>query len=65
MEPADNGDSPDPNKDERSLFAESVRPSPNADCKEYSGLSLEEFRNLGWDEFLHPEDLRRNVDPGD
>jgi hypothetical protein len=43
---ADNGDNPDLNKDERSLRAESVRPSPNADCIKYSGLSLEEFRNL-------------------
>jgi hypothetical protein len=43
---ADNGDSPDLNKDERSLLAESVQPSPNAACKEYSGLSPEEFRNL-------------------
>jgi hypothetical protein len=43
---ADNGDNPDLNKDERSLLAESVRLSPNADRKEYGGLSLEEFRNL-------------------
>jgi hypothetical protein len=62
---ADNLDSPDRNEDEPSRIAESDRPSPNADCKEHSGLSLEEFRNLGWDEFLRPEDSRRNVDPSD
>jgi hypothetical protein len=30
---ADNGDSPDLNKDERSLVAESVQPPPNTACK--------------------------------
>jgi hypothetical protein len=62
---ADNGDSLDLNKDGPSLLADSVRPSPNADCKDYSGLPLEEFRNPVWDELPHPEDSRRNVDPGD
>jgi hypothetical protein len=29
----------------------------NRRIREYSGLSLEEFRNLGWEKFLHPEDF--------
>jgi hypothetical protein len=35
---ADNSDSPDRYKDERSLLAESVQPSPNAAWKECSAL---------------------------
>jgi PAS domain S-box-containing protein len=29
----------------------------NRRVREYSGLSLEEFRDLGWEKFLHPEDF--------
>jgi PAS domain-containing protein len=29
----------------------------NRKVREYSGLSIEEFRDLGWEKFLHPEDF--------
>ena len=33
----------------------------NRKVREYSGLSLEEFRNLGWETFLHPEDFEETA----
>lgn len=61
----DNGEGPDFNTYERSLLAELVLPSPNADCKEYSGLSLEEFRKLGRDEFRQPTKTEEKCRSGD
>ena len=33
----------------------------NRRVREYSGLSLEEFRDLGWEKFLHPEDFEETA----
>ena len=44
----------------------------NRRVREYSGLSLKEFRDLGWKNFLHPEDIEdtakaffRSIETGD
>ena len=65
MEPADNGDSPDPNKDERSLFAESVRPLQTLIAKSTAVCRSRSSAILDGMTFLHPEEAWRNVDPGD
>jgi PAS domain S-box-containing protein len=33
----------------------------NRKVREYSGLSIEEFRDLGWEKFLHPEDFEETA----